>query len=271
MRQSCGRWIGGLSVLLLVSAAAGCGQSPEEAQAAEQQTRWAAIQVDRNALYAKRGELTEVRRQLADLAPAEVDVEAAEDEAVEGQAGPTAEELEGKIAGIEKALTQMSDDFGNQLVLFINDYAPYEGEEPAEIHLAAVRVKSDEDLVLAQEYIDKGGDYKRAVDIYNQALKVDPGNPKIEAALASAEEMRYMTEERFAQARDGMTEDEIRQVLGVANLHNIKEYPDKNIKAWFYPRGDMGAAAAVYFRLDKKTEKMIAYELNFDALPPRDS
>ena len=123
-------------------------------------------------------------------------------------------------------------------------------------------MKSDEDIALAQEWIDKGGDYKRAINIYTNALKFDPGNEAVEQALALAEEYRYMSKERFGAAKKGMSEAEIRAALGQVNLHNIKPFPDREVVAWFYPTDEAGNAAAVWFREGDSGNKV--YRLNFE-------
>ena len=144
-----------------------------------------------------------------------------------------------------------------------------EGEPPSERQLAALHMKSDEDIALAKEWIDKGGDYKRAIDIYTNALRFDPGNEALEQALAEAEELRFMSAERFAAAKKGMTEAEVREALGQVNLHNIKTFPDGKVEvvAWFYPTADNGAAAAVWFRDEKDAKKV--YKLNYEEVKPK--
>jgi hypothetical protein len=128
-------------------------------------------------------------------------------------------------------------------------------------------MKSDEDIALAREWIDKGGDYKRAIDIYTNALRFDPDNEALEQAMAEAEQNRYMSAERFAAAKKGMTEAEVRAVLGQVNLHNVKSFPDRKVVAWFYPTSEDGAAAAVWFREEKDGNKV--YKLNFEEVKPK--
>ena len=82
-------------------------------------------------------------------------------------------------------------------------------------------------------------------------------------ALASAQQMRYMTEERFAQVKKGMTPSEVRAVLGPVNLHNVQEYPERKVQAWFYPR-EGGGASGVYFRLDEDKNVYTVYQTTFE-------
>ena len=129
-------------------------------------------------------------------------------------------------------------------------------------------MKSGEDIILAQEWIERGGDYKRAIEIISTALVYDPDNSDLKAALVRAEADRYMIEERWAAAKKGMTEDQVRKVLGQVNLHNIREYPDKNVVAWFYPVDEDGSAAAVWFQPNKKSGVLEVYQIKFEAIKP---
>jgi tetratricopeptide (TPR) repeat protein len=123
-------------------------------------------------------------------------------------------------------------------------------------------MKSAEDMLVAEEYIDKGGNYRQAIDIYKSALSVDPENAELQQALAAAEANRYMSEERFAAATKGMTKEQVREVLGIPYHANVRTFPDDNVEAWFYPVNAAGSAAAVWFR--QSGGEMKAYEVNFE-------
>jgi hypothetical protein len=128
----------------------------------------------------------------------------------------------------------------------------------------ALRMRSDEEILAARDYIERGGDFRRAIEIYENALAVDPDNPRLKEELERARGMRYMTRERFLQAREGMTSDQVRTVLGQPNLLNIREYPDIQASAWFYPKDASGAAAAIWFK--RQGNRLEVYELDFDAV-----
>ncbi len=74
-----------------------------------------------------------------------------------------------------------------------------------------------------------------------------------------------MTEERFAQVRKGMTEQDVRAILGQVNLRNIRPYPERKVTAWFYPTAEDGAAAAVWFRMGKN-DQLVVYDSKFEAV-----
>jgi tetratricopeptide (TPR) repeat protein len=216
----------------------------------------------RDAEFAKvqemHDELVQKRRQLAALtAPAE-----------QGEAAPAGEATApggGDAAALQKEVEQLTQDFTDKLVAFINAYPPVVGEPPPPPVAAAIRMKSDEDLLLARDWSEKGGDYRRAMDIYEAALKVDPDYAALKDALAKAQEMRFITEDRFGKVKKGMTEAQVREALGQVNLRNERHFDKDNVTAWYYPKDDQGAAAAVWFRPDKK-KGLVVYQTQFNAI-----
>lgn len=178
---------------------------------------------------------------------------------------PPAPPSQERIAQLETEVDSLSRELGRRLVELINSDPPVVGEPLTERQKSAIRMKSDEDIVLARDYIERGGDYRRAIEIYESALIVDPGYARLREELDRARAQRYMTRERFEQVKEGMKADEVRGVLGQPNLHNVKDYKDKGVSAWFYPKDASGAAAAVYF--EKKGGETRVYAANFDAIP----
>ncbi len=159
------------------------------------------------------------------------------------QDAPATQELETRVG-------ESTDRFLERLVAFINQHAGVRestGEEKSAPELAAaIRMKSSEDLLLAHEYIERGGDYAKAIDILASARTVDPDNQELAAAQAEAERLRYMDEERFSRIEKGMTPDDVRAELGQVKQQNVRNAEAGQV-VWLYPRED-GAAAAVFFR-----------------------
>lgn len=258
------------SMLLVAALAVACGSSEPKVDPVVE-AEWAALTEAKEKLDGQRAELGELKAQM--MAAAEEEAEdgdgeepAEGEEALEAMESP--EEMAARAEALDKAISGLADEFGGRLAAFLNDPANQiiEGEPLTERQIAAVRMKSSEDIELAAEYIEKGGDYRRAVDILRVALELDPENADVQAALAKAQADRYMSEERFAEAKKGMTQREIRDVLGQVNLRNIREYPDRGVTAWFYATAEGGAAAAVYFNEDKKSGELKAYQLKYDAV-----
>ena len=255
-----------LLVLGLGLMACDSGPSPEEQQAAANAEAWSALEQAKTDLEAKRQELRDLQQTAADAGEEDSEAEAAEGEEVEGEAPPSPEELEAQIKTLEEEVISKTDGFTQQLAQFINDQGLTEGAELTEVQRKAFDLKAQEDILIAQEYIDKGGDYQRAIEIYTTSLLFDPENQLLLDAKAEAEVLRYMTEERFAAIKKGMTEAEVREALGTPKASNVREF-DKGVLGWFYPQEPTeGArpAAGVYFR-EKKGVNLV-YEADFNAI-----
>lgn len=262
----------GLCGVLIAALACGGGQG---AKKADREEAWAKLQQAKQDLDAKRQQLADLNSKIAAAKAASSEgnqgneAKASEATAAEGgETAPTADVLQAQATRLQQQVSDQTDQFNSQLVDFINANPVIQGQQPTTEQLGAIRMKSDEDMLIAREYIDKGGDYRRAIEIYQTALKIDPDNQKLKDALKEAQDMRYMTEERFRNVQKGMTEDEVRAQLGQANLRNIRKYPERGVVAWFYPK-DGGGAAGVYFDKNKKTGEYKVYEAKFDAVKPQ--
>ena len=135
--------------------------------------------------------------------------------------------------------------FSQKLVNYINEAEWELGGDMTDEQRAAFAMKSSEDMYLASEYVVRGGDYRRAIDILTRAQGLDPLNPEYEEA-------RYVTAERLAEVKRGMTETEVEGVLGKPFHSYVRTFADENVFAWFYPKDPeehgAGAAVGVFFR-----------------------
>lgn len=243
-----------VALSLLALAPAGCGGPADPpGQAAAAAGRSASAQAEWEWLTKTRTALDQKRAELARLRAAAQPGAKADSPAVQRE------------AELRKEVESLSLELGRRLVDFINSDPPVAGKPLSERQQAALRMKSDEDIALAREYVERGGDYRRAIEIYEAALVVDPDYGRLRQELERARAERYMTRERFAQVKEGMSDAEVRALLGQPNLHNIREYKDKGVLAWFYPRDASGAAAAVFFK--KEGGRLEAYAMSFEALP----
>lgn len=254
MSRKLNRW-GLVAPLLALVVIFGCGggEDPAAAQSANQDAAWSELQAQQAELEAKRQEL----RDLRDAAAQQGEAPAAP---AEGEA-PAAADPEAEIARLESEVQQETEELYQDLVEFINTAGLVEGEEPTGAVAEAIRMKSAEDMQVAQEYIDRGGNYRQAITIYEDALSVDPNNAELQQALAEAEANRYMSEERFAAAKEGMTEAQVREVLGTPFHANVRPFAEQNVVAWFYPVDETGSAAAVWFR--QRDGGLKVYKTNF--------
>jgi outer membrane protein assembly factor BamE (lipoprotein component of BamABCDE complex) len=248
-------WTAVAAVLAL--ALAGCPSGPTEDPL---EAEWAVVQEAKAALDAKRQELADLEA----LAAAPVEEPAEGEEAVE----PV--DYTAQIDVLREEVTTMGDAFMGQVVGFLNADPMLADAEPTERQLAAIRLKSSEDLLVARQWIGEGGDYRQAIQIYENSLRLDPDNADLLAALSDAQEKRFMSEERFAAAKKGMSEEAIREALGTPLHHNVKSYEDRGVTAWFYPTSEDGAAAAVWFRPNDAGES-VCYLVKYEAVPGREA
>ena len=195
---------------------------------------WAELKEAQAALNAKRSELDGLHAQAA--APGE---------------GEDAEALAAQADALDEEVGADGEAFLQKLVNYINEAEWDLGGETNEEQAAAFAMMSSEQMFLAQEYAVKGGDYRRAIDILQGAQKNDPDNPNLAARIAEYQDARYVTAERLAEVKRGMTEAEVEGVLGKVFHSYVRNFPDENVFAWFYPKDPeehgSGAAVGVFF------------------------
>lgn len=261
--------VGVVAVLGLAAACSG-GDGASEEDAANQ-ARLAELREQRDALMTAREEIATLRERLemAESGEPEAAGEAAEGEAEGEEAEPVDPvALQAEIDQKDADLTAQVEQFNADVVAFINEHAPLQGEPVPEILTQAFALKASEDVILAKEYITQGGDYARAIQIYQDILAFDPNNAEAQEALAWAEDMRYMSEERFTQAENGMTMEQIEKILGVVHYSNRREFPERGVIAWYYPKNPEREAAAIFFR--KKGDTYEVYKTDFNAVSKSD-
>lgn len=240
----------------------GCRPSQDERQDARQEevtgAEWEWIQANKQTLDERRERLAQLEAAAGSAAPAgspRSPQQKAQDEA--------------RLRQERQAVDDLAREFHRRLVEYINANAANIAATPAEPlgerQLAALRLKSDEDILLAREHIQRNGDYRRAIEVYESALAADPDNRRLKEELETAKARRYITRERFAQVQEGMTQEEVRRLLGQPNLQDIRQYPERGVVAWFYPKDASGAAAAVWFKSGDAAE---VYQLDFEAIQP---
>ena len=198
------------------------------------------------ALEAKRAELATLDDQIAN---------AGEDVTEEALA-----ELQAQRDALVKEAAALADDVNAKATDLINEAGLEEGDVPEGAVREAMLTVQHENILVAQEYIDKGGDYARAIQILEQTAGLPVDNPAVTAALESAQADQYMSQERFSQVRNGMSGEEVRELLGTVNPHNRKEYPERNVEAWFYRKEE--GIAGVYFERSGDDLKVYRTEFN---------
>jgi tetratricopeptide (TPR) repeat protein len=230
-----------------------CGGSADDedpasmTRAAAADSEWIWLEKAHQTLTAKREELAGARQ---------------------ARRGQETAEADPAVQALALDVRARTEEYRRRLLDFINRNPPPAGEKASGRTLEALRLKSDEDILVAREHIDEGGDYRTAIDIYEAALAVDPDNPRLREELERAQARRYMTRERFEQVQEGMTADQVRTLLGSPNVNDVREYPERGVTGWFYARDARGGAAAVWFEKKGRNGQQVVYEVAFDALPP---
>lgn len=221
---------------------------------------------------AREARLAELEQQKQELDAAREELIAQEQRHQQARAGelPEGEEvdvtqLQTEIAQKDAQITTMAEELNAALVEFINANPPLEGEPLTEQHQRAFELKAQEDMILAREYITEGGDYPRAIRIYQDVLTYAPDNEQVKEALAEAEANRYMSQERFSQVKQGMTQAEVAALIGPVNYQNRREFPDQGVVAWYYAKSPDRDAAGVFFR--QRNDQWVVYRADFDAVP----
>ena len=261
-----------LCVLAALVGATACSKDDSqlvELDAARQEAL-ADIEAAKAALDAKRVELADLRESLANPDTDSADTDSAD--TGPGDTGPGGEgeaepmdslTPEAQADALKAEIDQLADDLGGKIVTFINDDPPIADEPLSETLQKAVDIKVDEDILLSREYIQEGGDYRRAISILEAIQPLAMDDQRLADELEQARANRWMTEERFAAVKNGFDEDQVREAIGPVNLRNLKEYPDNGVTAWFYLK-EGGGAAGVYFR--EKNGKLVVYKADFNAV-----
>jgi hypothetical protein len=232
-------WIALATAAVLLAGCGGKSENKQAAQTAKRQQEWTQVEALKKTVDAKRAELASLKTEAAGGA-----------------------DVSAQLDATSKEATQLTDELTAKIAAYINEDPPVQGEPLRPDLVPAVRMNSAEGMLVAREYIDLGGDYRKAIDIYNTLLNLDPDNADLKAALADAEAKRFMTEDRFAAVKKGMSEDEVVAAIGRPLTRNVKDYPAKKITAWFYPKDDEGDAAGVFFQLQK--DKVVVYKSDFN-------
>ena len=239
--------------LMLLAALAGCGDGSEGRAAAARAREWAAMQRDKRELDVQRAELARLRGHLASVPVAADGTPAIPGDAAIGR----------EVATRQQRIAARSSSLGERLVRHLAGLrrgAAGEGPEWQQ----AVRLKSDEDIAVAQEWIDRGGDYRRAIEILETQRQLDPAYARLEQALARARDMRFVTAQRFARVLEGMTPIDVRAALGPVNLRQVLRRPAERLEAWYYPKRS-GGRAAIYFRYDSERRGYVVYRTELAA------
>jgi tetratricopeptide (TPR) repeat protein len=127
----------------------------------------------------------------------------------------------------------------------------------------AAALLSREKIILGDEYMSVLSRYERALDLYREALELQPDSPDAQQRIAYAGEKRFVSMTAFANVKTGMKEDAVQRLVGLPREDWIKQVVQNNriFSVWIYPKSDAGAAA-IYF------DNGVVYHTNWNAAAP---
>ncbi len=120
-----------------------------------------------------------------------------------------------------------------------------------------------EKIYIGDQYMNVLSRYDKAIASYRDALQIDPANQDAVRRIAQAEQRRFVTMSSFASLKTGMTERDVRKLVGLPREDWIKQVVQNSrvYSVWIYPKAD-GGASAVYF------DNGVVYHTNWNAAAP---
>ncbi|MGA7614260.1 MAG: hypothetical protein WBX15_03680 [Thermoanaerobaculia bacterium] len=127
----------------------------------------------------------------------------------------------------------------------------------------AAALYADEKVRMGDEYMDVLARYDRAIELYRNALAIDPSNERAKERLEVARSERFVSMDAFARIREGMKAADVRQIVGMPREDWIRQIVqnERVFSVWIYPKAD-GGASAIYFEND------VVYHTNWNAAAP---
>lgn len=252
-----------LSVFMVFAALTGltlgCSSGPSEEELA-----LIGLQEQLGVVQQNYGELQSLRTEIATSKTLAAEIEAISEKKRTDEQNIQLEELTANLPDLVTRSETVYDDLQAQLVDFLNIGL---NDHPQSAETAEVLViYSDEAMIVSDDIVAKSGDYKKAIDRLNGAKGyytaiAKPVYPPLEEKIASLEDWRFLTQERFDALAKGMTMDEVKATVGVPYHSNIQDDEKRGVQTWLYKKRE-GGAAAVYFKV--KTGKM--YSSNWDVI-----
>ena len=127
----------------------------------------------------------------------------------------------------------------------------------------AAALLASEKIFIGDQYTNVLSRYDTAIRYYREALQIDPNNPDASRRIAEAENRRFVSMNSFAQLKTGMSEQDVRKLVGLPRDDWVKQVVQNSrvYSVWIYPKAD-GGASAVYF------DNGVVYHTNWNAAAP---
>ena len=120
-----------------------------------------------------------------------------------------------------------------------------------------------EKIYIGDQYLNVLSRYDVAITRYREALQIDPANQEAVQRIALAEARRFVSMNSFATVKTGMSEQDVRKLVGLPREDWIKQVIQNRrvYSVWIYPKAD-GGASAIYF------DNGMVYHTNWNAAAP---
>jgi hypothetical protein len=246
-------------VLVVLGLLSGCSRGPseEELNLAKLENQLETIQMQYQNLQQARTDIVTAEATLAEI-------EAVRERDRSDEQKAQLEELPAQIGALNTAKDEAFEAVQTNLADFLNVALNDFPDHPATAQ--GLNIYADEAILIAEETVEKSGDYKKAISQldsasrYYESLGLPPHQPLVDK-LAYLDDMRFITKERFDLVKKKMTMDEVKETIGTPYYQNIQFDVKRGVETWLY-RKRQGGAAAVHF----KTKDKKVYNTNFDAI-----
>lgn len=237
-----------VTIAVIAGLGVGCGDKKAKKSTFDIAGEFAKVTAARAALTEARNQLETVRGKLAKLQKVE---------RLTPQQSAEKTQLESQLKQAQSAFDEAFNNDQSQLSAFLNVVLNEESLRSAPETRKALDLYAQEALVNAKDFMNRAGDYRRAIELletaegYFTAVNFAPP-PELATVKAEAKSRRYLTKERFDLLKKGMTEDQVKVITGTPFYANIRENEVKGRKivTWLFNRED-GEVAGLYFEKGK--------------------
>jgi len=249
----------GIAILVVFGLVSGCSRGPSEEELAQAafEEQLATLQQQYEELQQARADLTASEAMVAEI-EAIKERNRTDEQKAEFEALPAAIVEQGTTR--DTAYDAVQATLADFLNIALNEFPEHPATEQG------LNLYSDEAILIAQETVNKAGDYKKAINqldaanSYYDSIGLPPYQALVDK-MAELDDMRFIVQERFDLVKKNMTMDEVKEVVGVPYYQNIQVDEKRKVETWLY-RKRQGGAAAVYF----KTTNNKVYNKNFEAV-----
>jgi hypothetical protein len=249
----------GIAILVALGLVSGCSRGPseEELHQAQFEEQLVTLQQQNEDLQQARADLAASETSLAEIEAVRERDRTDEQKAALESLPATIEE---QGAARDTAYEVVQATLADFLNVALNDFP----DHPATAQ--GLNLYSDEAILIAEDTVAMSGDYRKAMNqldsasSYYDSIGLPPYQPLIDR-IASIDEMRFITQERFELVKKNMTMDDVKEIVGVPYYQNIQVDEKRKVETWLYRKRE-GGAAGIYF----KTTNNKVYNKNFEAV-----